>query len=606
MTAEKRINNFVIDIATVNGSGSQSANNILVKSIFRTGIPVGGKNLFPSNIQGLPTWFTIRVCEKGYIGNHREIDIKIAMNVSSIAKDISSVKPSGLFIYNDDLKFDRDLLREDLVNIAIPFRKIVADTSKSIQLRKLLTNMAYVGVLGQTLKIDKKILVQTIEDQFKSKPKVIESNLKALQAGWDYAESEIKEPCCYQIQKPEKNLNQNKILIDGNTAAGIGLSYSGCTFAAWYPITPSSSLMESFIHHSDQLLKDEHGKKKVAIVQAEDELSSITMVAGAGWAGARAVTATSGPGLSLMAETAGLCYFAEIPAVIWDVQRAGPSTGLPTRTMQCDVTSAVHLSHGDTKHPVLLPSSPQECFEFAKISLDLAETLQTLVIVLSDLDLGMNLHITEKFHKPNQPLQRGKVLTAQDLEQRKSFARYLDEDGDGIAYRTLPGTEHDLAAYFTRGTGHDTTSQYSEDNEIFRETLDRLKTKWETARQKVPRPIIDKKENASIGLIAYGSSDSAMQETRDLLEEKHGVSTHYLRVRAIPFTEEIDEFVNSCEKVFVIDQNRDGQMHQLLESHLSHHRSKLNSICHYDGLALDAHFLVHNISQRLHQQEDNQ
>lgn len=599
MTAEKRTNNFVIDVATVNGSGSQSANNILVKSIFRTGLPVAGKNLFPSNIQGLPTWFTIRVSEQGYVGNNREIDIKVAMNISSMGKDISSVKSGGLFIYNDDLKFDRELLREDLKNIAIPFRKIVAETSDSIQLRKLLTNMAYVGVLGEILKIDKEILTQAIQDQFSIKPKVIESNLKALEAGWQYAKSEITEESHYEIQKPKENLTQGKILIDGNTAAGMGLSYSGCTFAAWYPITPSSSLMESFIDHSDQLLKDQNGKKKVAIVQAEDELSSITMVAGAGWAGSRAVTATSGPGLSLMAETAGLCYFAEIPAVIWDVQRAGPSTGLPTRTMQCDVLSAVHLSHGDTKHPVLLPGSPQECFEFAKTSLDLAETLQTLVIVLSDLDLGMNLHITDKFQRPHQPLQRGKVLTAEDLERRGKFARYLDEDGDGIAYRTLPGTEHDLAAYFTRGTGHDSTSQYSEDHEIFKGTLDRLQIKWETARQRVPRPIVKINANASVGLIAYGSSDSAIQETQDFLKEKHGINTSYLRLRAIPFTEEVEQFINTYEKVFVIDQNRDGQMHQLLKNHLPEQSGKLISLRHYDGLALDANFLVHNISQMM-------
>ncbi len=589
-------NNFVIDIATTNGSGSQSSNNILVKSLFRMGLPVGGKNLFPSNIQGLPTWFTIRVSDKGYTGHSLAIDMKIAMNATTIYKDIQTVKPKGVFLYNKDLKFDDSQLRDDTINIGLPFRKIVSDVTKSIQLKKLLTNMVYVGALGQLLKMDLDILCKTVSDQFAGKTDVIKININALKAGWDYTKNHVTFDIPYKIT-PLKNtqLNAGKILIDGNTAAGLGLTYAGCTFAAWYPITPSSSLMESFSNYASDLRLDSEGKKNFAIVQAEDELASIAMVAGAGWAGARAVTATSGPGLSLMAETAGLCYFAEIPAVIWDVQRAGPSTGLPTRTMQCDVSSAVTLSHGDTKHPVIIPGTPTECFEFAQTSLDLAERLQTLIIVLSDLDLGMNLHITHDFDFPKNPMDRGKVLKKEDLDNMTEFARYRDLDGDGIAHRTLPGTENDLAAYFTRGTGHDEFSKYTEDSTIFQNTLDRLALKWQTAKSIMPKPVIDDEEN-EVGLIAYGSSGSVMTETRDLLKQNNNLSTDYLRLRAIPFSNEVHEFIKSHKTLIVIDQNRNGQMRNLLQLAYPDSANKLLSICHYDGLMLDADFLVHNIS----------
>lgn len=595
MKQDTIVNNFVIDVATTNGSGSQSSNNILLKSLFRMGLPVGGKNLFPSNIQGLPTWFTIRVSEKGYTGNSLIIDIKIAMNLGSIYKDIKAVKPNGVFIYNKDLKFDKSKLRDDTLNIAIPFKEVILDITKSTLLKKLLTNIIYVGVLGQLIKMDFDILSKSIVDQFSGKKDLIDSNIKALKAGWDYAKKHINQDILYKIETPKnKELNKNKILIDGNTAAGLGLAYAGCTFAAWYPITPSSSLMESFIKYANQLRVDNKNKKTFAVVQAEDELASIAMVAGAGWAGARAVTATSGPGLSLMAETAGLCYFAEIPSVIWDVQRAGPSTGLPTRTMQCDVSFAVTLSHGDTKHPVLIPGSPKECFEFAQTSLDLAERLQTLVIVLSDLDLGMNPRISNNFKYPSRPIDRGKILKKEDLDNMSEFARYRDTDGDGVAFRTLPGTENDLAAYFTRGTGHDEFSKYTEDNIQFKKTLDRLALKWQTAKTIMPKPIIDDKKN-TVAIIAYGSSDFSMQETRDLLKKNYNLSTDYLRLRSVPFNNQVYEFIKNHQSVTVIDQNRDAQMHKLLQTSYPDLANKLFSVCHYDGLSLDADFLVRNI-----------
>ena len=610
-------NNFVINIATVNGSGSQSANHILVRSLFRMGLPIGSKNLFPSNIQGLATWFTIRISEKGYIGHCTTIDIKVAMNAVSIYDDIQSVKSGGVFVYNKDLKFDHEKLRPDLINIGIPFREIVSKVTKSIKLKKLLTNMIYVGFLGKILKMDLKVLTQSTQDQFANKPGLIQENLDGLLAGWNYAENYLtglnesenestngtEKKIPYEVKTLSNNTSENKILIDGNTAAGLGLVYGGCAFASWYPITPSSSLVENFIHYAEKLRKDTDEKKTFAVIQAEDELSSIGMVAGAGWAGLRAVTATSGPGLSLMAETAGLCYFAEIPAVIWDVQRAGPSTGLPTRTMQCDVLSALHLSHGDTNHPVLIPSSPKECFEFAGLSLDLAEKLQSLVIVLSDLDLGMNLHISPDFEFPTSSLERGKVLKESDLQKMGNFARYKDIDGDGVAYRTLPGTEDDQAAYFTRGTGHDESSHYTENPEVFQKTLDRLKVKWATAKTMVPPPIInlDKKDSgekklgaktSAVGFILYGSSDYAIKEAQDILKEEKNISSDRLLLRAIPFTDEVEDYIKSHDTLLVIDQNRDGQMCQLLKVAYPKAANKLLSICHYNGLALDAHFIV--------------
>lgn len=580
-------NDFVVHIATVNGSGSQSANNVLVKTFFRMGLPVAGKNLFPSNIQGLPTWFTIRVSEQGHLSRRSPYEVVVAMNAATVKQDIQAVCKGGFFIYNSELRVAPGELRKDVTNIVVPFKELVQPISDSIHLRKLLTNMSYVGVLARLFKLDLSLTEAVIADQFDSKKSVVDMNVAALRAGYAFAESNIKESFPYACKATGKT-NANKILIDGNTAAGLGFVYGGCTFASWYPITPSSSLVESFEKYANQLRKDREGKNTFSVVQAEDELSAMSMVIGAGWAGARSMTATSGPGLSLMAEAAGLSYFAEIPAVIWDVQRVGPSTGLPTRTMQGDLMFASHLSHGDTKHVVLLPGNPSECFEFGKLSLDLAERLQTLVIVLSDLDLGMNLWMTDELKVSDKPLDRGKVLDAAKLKGLSEFARYKDIDGDGIPYRTLPGTHESKAAYFTRGTGHDETSKYTEDNEVFRRLLDRLLTKFETAKKFVPEPVVKSDPGATLGFIGYGSSDPAIEECRSL----RGGKSSYLRLRAFPFTEAVRSFIEQHEKIFVVEQNRDQQLYRMLLQEYPEHHTKLQSIRQYDGLPLEGQYVL--------------
>jgi len=594
LPAMKKTNDFVISVGTVNGSGSQSANNILVRSLFHMGLPVMGKNLFPSNIAGLPTWFSIRISEKGHLSRKDTIDIALGMNLATLIKDQQNLRPGGVFIYNSDLKVPLFKEREDLVCIPIPFRKIVDDVTDSVKLKKLLTNMVYVGLLGELINLDFQIVKETIEKTFSDKPQVIESNFKAVEAGWNYAKQNLdSKNFPFKVQNMPDG-NRNKILIDGNTASGLGLVFGGCTFLSWYPITPSSSVAEQFQRYAEKLRKDENGLNKFAIVQSEDELSAISMVLGASWAGARAVTPTSGPGLSLMAEAAGLSYFAEVPAVIWDVQRAGPSTGLPTRTLQGDLTSAVYLSHGDTKHVVLLPGHPEECFEFGQTCFDLAERLQTLVIVLSDLDLGMNFWISDTFKYPERPYDRGKVYNEEDLSKLQDYARYRDVDDDGIGYRTLPGTAHRKAAFFTRGTGHDEKSAYSEDNENFKNLLDRINKKYQTAKNLVPVPII--KGTGPTGLLGFGSSDPALLETQSLLTEM-GVSSSYLRLRARPLTESVREFIEKNHKTYIVEQNRDAQLYNLLLSEWPHLYSKIKSITQYDGLPLSADFVMKNISE---------
>ncbi len=588
-----KANDFVITVATTNGSGSQSSNNILLRSLFRMGIPVGGKNLFPSNIQGLPTWFTIRVNDDGFTARKRLADIVVAMNPQTAVQDFDLVKAGGYVILNSDIKLDESKVRGDVQLIKVPFKEIVTPVSDSVKLRKLLINMVYVGVLGELLGIPADVIDATIDHQFGDKASVIESNKKAVAAGREYARANLSDVKFPFRAESRGTQNKNRVLIDGNTASAMGLMFGGCTFVSWYPITPSSSLVESFIDLAEKY-RTREGRRDFAVVQAEDELASIAMVVGAGWAGARAVTATSGPGLSLMSEAAGLAYYAEIPAVIWDVQRVGPSTGLPTRTMQGDLLSAYYLSHGDTKHVVLLPSTPAECFEFGQTALDLAEELQTLVIVLSDLDLGMNLHITDRFAYPTAPFRRGKVLTAEQVEHRGGFARYKDVDGDGIGYRTLPGTDHPLAAYFTRGTGHDETSAYSENPEVYKANMDRLSRKFATAKTLVPRPIIE--SGGKIGLLTFGSSLEAVREARVELAAS-GVKTSQLVLRALPFTDEVEKFLENHERVYVIEQNRDGQMMQILRAELPQLAGKCISVLHYDGLPLDAETVVEQVRQ---------
>ncbi len=585
-----KVNDFSLCVSTVNGSGSMSSNQILLKALFRSGIPVGGQNLFPSNIAGLPTWFAIRANPHGYVSRQLKHDFVVALNPQTAAEDLTTVKTNGYFFYNAEFKTLE--LRKDVTPIAIPFRELIAPVSDSVKLRKVLNNMIYVGILAELLKINDEILHSVVQDQFQSKASVVELNAKAIQAGRNWArEQNFAFP--YQIQEIP-NGNKNKIMIDGNAAAAIGLLFGGCTFAAWYPITPSSSLIETFEDLAEKYRVSGDGKKTYAVVQAEDELASICMVTGAGWAGARAVTATSGPGLSLMAEAAGLAYYAEVPAVIWDVQRVGPSTGLPTRTMQGDIRSAYHLSHGDVEHVLLLPATPEDCFEFGQTAFDLAERLQTLVLVMSDLDLGMNLHMSKDFTYPTKPFDRGKVLGTEDLDKVAQFARYKDVDGDGIGYRTLPGTEHPKAAYFTRGTGHDENAAYTENAEVYEKNILRLKKKWETAKTLVPKPVLDQQHNAKVGLIAFGTTDSAMPEMRALLTEK-GLNSNYLRLRALPCTKEVETFIQSNHQVFVVEQNRDAQMCAILRNEYPEYAHKLRSITTFDGLPANAHVIAEKV-----------
>lgn len=591
------VNDFVLTVATPNGSGSQSSNNILVRALFRMGLPVGGKNLFPSNIQGLPTWFTIRVNEKSFTARKRLADIFVAINPATAAEDMKKVRAGGIVFLNSEIKLPAEALRGDVLVIPVPFKEIVAPVHESIKMRKLLLNMVYVGILAELLEIPQTVIEETVHHQFDKKSTVIESNLKAIAAGRTYANAHLRDVACpFKVRSPG-DLNRGKILIDGNTSAAMGLVFGGCTLVAWYPITPSSSVVESFQSLAEKYRVDEQGKKNFAIVQAEDELASIAMVVGAGWAGARAMTATSGPGLSLMSEAAGLAYYAEIPAVIWDVQRVGPSTGLPTRTMQGDLLTAYYLSHGDTKHIVLLPGTPAECFEFAQTAFELAERLQTVVIVLSDLDVGMNLHLCNKFTYPERPMNRGKVLSAADLTKLGKFNRYQDVDGDGVPYRTLTGTEHPLAAYFTRGTGHNEAGVYSEDPEVYKAGVDRLARKFETAAAMVPRPRIDADSRGKIGLVCYGSSWEASIEARYLLQQQ-GVETASLRLLALPFTPDFETFLDSYERIYVIEQNRDAQLLSILRAELPQYWSKCRSVLHYDGMPLDAEGIVAQILEK--------
>lgn len=582
------INDFVICVGTVNGSGSQSANTILLKTLFRMGIPVGGKNVFPSNIAGLPTWFWIRASAEGYLGRREKADVVIAMNPQTLVEDQSTVKPGGFFLYNSDLPIAALTAnpRPDVTHLGVPFKKLVDQATDQIKIKKLLINIIYVGVIGYLLKLDKEVLTQTLKDQFGGKESVIAPNLKGLELGYEWAEQNV--PADFNFPYEAQSIKQDKkyVLMDGNTAGAIGAVFGGCTVASWYPITPSSSVMENFIKYSDELRQDENGKRKTAIVQAEDEISAICMAIGAGWAGARAMTATSGPGLSLMAEAAGFSYFTEIPCVIWDVQRVGPSTGMPTRTAQGDILAGHYLSHGDTKHPLLLPANLKECFEFGQTAFDLAERMQQLVIVMSDLDLGMNLFREEMWEYHSKPYDRGKVLSADDLAKMTEFHRYAETDGDAIAPRTLPGTQSPLAAYFTRGSGHNTKAAYSEHAHEYKEIIDRLARKWITARNYVPKPIVEANGNA-LGIIAYGSTNVPMAEARNALAQK-GIFTDYLRLRAIPFTDEVTHFIETHEKVVVIEQNRDAQMAQILRSEYPQFAEKIISICHYEGTPMTA------------------
>ncbi len=586
-------NDFSIQVATVNGSGSQSANSILLRSIFHMGVPVSGKNLFPSNIAGLPTWFTIRVSKDGWAARKSEIDILIAMNPESAREDVLSLAPGAVVLYDEPLNLAD--LRTDLTFYPVPFDKLTASTDAAPKLRKLVRNMVYVGVIANLLSIDMESVEATVRKQFAKKLKAAELNLTAVRAGFDYATTMLPKQDPFTV-KP-MHATDGKILIDGNSAAALGAMFAGVTVVSWYPITPSTSVVEDLIDYMKEYRTEPDGKATFAVVQAEDELASIGMVLGAGWAGARAMTATSGPGISLMAEFAGLGYYAEIPGVIFDVQRTGPSTGLPTRTSQADLLSTAVLSHGDTRHVIMLPGSVKECYELAIEAFDLAEQLQTPVFVLSDLDLGMNNWISESFDYPDKPINRGKILNVQQLTEMGGFARYKDVDGDAIGYRTLPGTDHPSAAYFTRGTGHNDNALYSERPDDYENNMLRLARKFENARALVPKPVLHGLGTESVGILAFGSSDFAVAESRSQLVHEHTLPTDYLRVRAFPFTPEVAEFVATHDRVYVVEQNRDAQMLSLLKIDLpAADVSRLRSVLHFNGLPIDARTITRAIA----------
>jgi 2-oxoglutarate ferredoxin oxidoreductase subunit alpha len=587
------VNDMSIQVATVNGSGSQSSNTVLLRAIFQMGVPISGKNLFPSNIAGLPTWYTIRANKDGYIGRKKEIDFLVAMNAETAHDDVKSLAPGASVLYDEPLALDK--LRTDLIFYSVPYDKLVATVCPEAKLRKLVKNMVYVGVVAQLLEIEMGEVEKAIRKQFAKKVKAANLNLAAAQAGFDYAKASLQKRGAFYIERMNKTAG--KIIIDGNSAAALGCMFAGCTVVTWYPITPSSSLVETMIEYMKEYRIGPDGKATFAIVQAEDELAAIGMVIGAGWAGARSMTATAGPGISLMAEFAGLAYYAEIPGVIWDIQRVGPSTGLPTRTSQGDILATAFLSHGDTKHIMLIPNSVAECFTMASEAFNLAEQFQTLVFVMSDLDLGMNNWMSDPFEYPTTPIKRGKVLGKEELDKLGGFARYRDLDGDGVGYRTLPGTDHPNAAYFTRGSGHNDKSNYSERPDDYENNMERLNRKFESARSFVPRPEIAKGENAKIGIIAYGTSHWGIIESRDQLRNEYGIETDYLRLRAYPFTREVHDFIEQHERIYVVEQNRDAQMLSLLRLDLKPElTTRLRSISHLDGLPLDARSVTDELS----------
>ncbi|HEY1976659.1 MAG TPA: 2-oxoacid:acceptor oxidoreductase subunit alpha [Candidatus Baltobacteraceae bacterium] len=586
---QRTVNDFTIRVATVNGSGSQSSNLVLTNAIFRMGVPVAPKNVFPSNIEGLPTWFDVRVTSKGYRCRTRDVDVLVALNGATWQQDVAGVKPGGVVVHEATYPLTNETLRDDLTYYSVPFNALAKEHfADKGDLRKYLMNMIYVGALAHLLEIPTDTVEEGLRTQFKSKASAVELNMKSVMVGYDYARENLEKRDKYALERMSGKTD-GYMFMEGNRAAALGCVMGGCTVAAWYPITPSSSLCEYFIQYSDKYRVDPETKERnVAIVQAEDELAAAGMVFGAGWAGARAMTSTSGPGISLMAEYAGFGYYAEIPGVIFDVQRAGPSTGLPTRTMQGDLAFAYTLSHGDTKHIVLLPATVREAYELAMEAFDLADRFQTPVFVLSDLDLGMNSWMTKPLPYPKKPYDRGKVLAAEDLSSMKSWGRYRDVDKDGIPYRTLPGTKHPNAGFFTRGTGHDEEARYSEQPDVWQRGLDRLLRKLETARTSVPAPWVDDK-GRPVGILAYGTTHHAIVEARDKLEDA-GLEVDYMRVRALPLAPDVAAFVKRHERVYVIEQNRDGQLYGILRTELPPHLiGRLQSICHYNGVPIDAH-----------------
>jgi 2-oxoglutarate ferredoxin oxidoreductase subunit alpha len=594
------VNDFVVKIANVNGTGSASANGLLMKAIFRMGIPVAGKNFFPSNIQGLPTWYEIRVSHDGYRARSGKVNVMVAMNAQTYARDLAELDPGGCLLYDSTWSRDKQLARDDITLIGIPFARLVNATFSNIRARILLKNICYVGALAAFLNLDISVLENLLRETYANKPKLITDNLKAMEIGYQYASGHFDCPLPFRLER--MNATAEYMMVDGNTLAALGCVYAGATVGAWYPITPSTSLMDAFKAFCERYRTHPDGKRRYCIIQAEDELAAIGMVLGASWNGARAFTPTSGPGLSLMNEFLGFGYYAEIPAVIFDVQRVGPSTGMPTRTQQADILLAAYASHGDTRHILLFPADPAECFYMAVSAFELAERLQTPVLVLSDLDIGMNDWMVPKlsWNEHDVP-DRGKVYGFEQLRDLSEFHRYTDSDGDGIAYRTLPGT-HSKGAYFTRGSGHNRDGAYTEDAAEYQEVLDRLQRKHDHAKTLVPAPIACRRSELKTGIVSLGSCDAAIREALDILA-RGGMELNYLRVRGFPFSREVDEFLEQHTRIFVVEQNRDAQLKSLLLLETGVDRSKLTSILHYGGIPIDSRCIVQSISEALREGE---
>jgi len=591
--SNKIINDFSITVGTVNGSGSSTANNTILRALFKMGIPVSGKNLFPSNIQGLPTWYTIRANKDGFVARREEHDIVVAMNPNSFARDLAETAVGGAFFYPDDIK--QPITRTDIFAYQMPVKSIVRnDANIPSDYRDLVGNMVYVGVLAQMLGIDLDKVNAALTFHFKGKQKPIDMNFNTVKAAADWAKANLEKKDPFYVEPMNKT--DGLIMADGNTSAALGSIFGGVQFIAWYPITPATSLAEALNDYLPQLRQREDGKHTYAVVQAEDELAAIGMSIGAGWSGLRSMTSTSGPGLSLMTEFAGLAYYSEVPVVIWDVTRIGPSTGLPTRTSQGDLTFVAFIGHGDSQSVILLPGGVDECFEFGWKAFDIAERLQTPVFVLSDLDMGMNQWMSKPFTYPDVPMDRGKVLWEKDLEEIKgNWGRYLDKDGDGITYRTLPGNKNPLSSYFTRGTGHDEYAKYSEEAPVWLKNMDRLKKKHETAKKYIPAPVLHKMSGATVGIIAFGSTEAAVLEVQHQLATEHGLKTDFLRVRALPLTNEVTAFVKKYDQIFVVEMNRDGQIDQLLKMEYPEYGARFQSVAFGDGLPACARWVREGI-----------
>lgn len=593
------VNDFVIKFANVNGTGSASANNLFAKALFRMGIPVSPKNIFPSNIQGLPTWYEVRVNDKGYLGRRGGIDIALSVNPQSMADDIREVLPGGYFVYDDTKPLDLRLWRDDITIVGLPLSRLCNENYEDPRQRQLFKNVIYVGALAALLDIDFKVLTGLLEDQFKGKKNLVLPNIHALELGYHYAQANVECPLSIRVEKSDKA--GDKILLDGNTALGLGALYGGATVAAWYPITPSTSVVDAFEKYAKRVRIDAGtGRCNYAIVQAEDELSAIGMVIGASWNGARSFTATSGPGISLMGEFLGLAYFAEIPTVLFNVQRAGPSTGMPTRTQQSDILACAYASHGDTKQVLLFPSTPKECFDFGALSFDLAERLQTPIILMTDLDLGMNDNMSEPLAWDDaRKYDRGKVMTAQQLEEGMEFGRYLDVDGDAICYRTYPGTHPTKGAFFTRGTSRNEYAVYTEKGEEYEANMLRLLRKWDTINEHVPAPItVECGRQTETAVLYFGTSEEASLEALDNLASE-GIYLNAMRVRAFPFNHEVQEYIERHREVFVVEQNRDAQLRTLLMAEFEFGPDKLKSVLCFDGTPISARNIGKQIKKHL-------